>query len=505
MSNRLDRLKKRQALKQRSKEGARNELYDMNTLASIERGVNHDLIAEVVEEQRQEFNPVYDLSVSKEEVEDCLSLLDKQFSKQKYDVLFESTKDVLIDQLLSPLKLSRSDLSEADRNFKYSEGDYKKSAQKIGGERESFDSVRDKAKTAAMNDNGQIQDINTGSWHDASEMDLDHIKPLENMHNDGGFMLSDVNKREFGADSDNHGFTHLSTNRSKKSTDHKEFSDQQDKKEKYNLDNRRTNAAHQRGEKTAAKYVPQDTIEKTVFVAKKGAVDGINTGAKQGLQQALGTLLSEFISATFFEVKDIFSNGWKNGQYDVSWLDTLKRRVENIKNKLLSKWENVALALALASGALAGFLSAISTALLNMFVRTGKNVVRLIREGFMSLMKAIKTLLLPPEGMTLKQAAHEASKVLASGLVVTGGILAAESIATFLNGIPFADTISMVIAGLISGLGSLFVVFMLDKLDLFGVNAEERHEFIMGELDSKIDKDIAHSESIIKQLGIIDY
>lgn len=505
MSNRLDRLKKRQALKHRSKEGSKEELYDMNSLASIERGVNQDLIVEVVEEQRQEFNPVYDLSVSKEEVEDCLFLLDKQFSKQKYDVLFESSKEVLIDQLLSPLKLSRSDLADVDRDFEYAEGDYKKSAKDIGGESESFATVRDKAKAVAKDENGQIKDINTGLLHDASEMDLDHLKALENMHNDGGFMLSDVDKREFGADSGNHDFTHLSINRSKKSSDHKEFSNQKDKKEKYQLDNRKTNAAHQRGEKVAAKYVPQGTVEKTVFVAKKGAEDGIRTGSQQGLQQAVGALLSEFISAAFSEVKDIWANGWKSGQYDISWIEVFKIRIGNIKNQLLSKWKNVAVAFA--NGALSGFLSAIITALLNMFVRTGKNIVRLIREGFLSLMKAVKTLIFPPEGMTLKQAAHEATKVLASGLVITGGILVEEVISKYLlsHGIPFSGIISVVVAGLITGLGSLFVVFMLDKLDLFGVNAEERHEFIMGKLDSKMDDDIAHSENIIRQLGIVDY
>ena len=149
-----------------------------------------------------------------------------------------------------------------------------------------------------------------------------------------------------------------------------------------------------------------------------------------------------------------------------------------------------------------GLLSAISTAVINMFVRTSKNAVRLIREGFMSLMKAIKTLIFPPEGMTMNQAAHEASKVFATGLVVTGGILATESIATFINGIPFADTIAMVIGGLLSGLSSLFVVYLLDKLDLFGVNADERHEFIIGTLEPRIDSRIESTEAIINRLNL---
>ena len=46
--------------------------------------------------------------------------------------------------------------------------------------------------------------------------------------------------------------------------------------------------------------------------------------------------------------------------------------------------------------------------------------------------------------------------------------------------------ISTMLGGLLTGLGSLFVVFMLDKLDMFGVNEDERHEFIMGTLNNRI-------------------
>jgi len=424
-------------------------------------------------------------------------LLDSQFSKEKYEILFESSKEVLIDQLLSPLNLSRSDLESSDRDYEYDRSDYTKSPKSVGGDGTSFDTQRRRAKEEATTSDGKIKDINTGEFHQTSEMDLDHNKPLKTFHHEGGFMLSDTEKRQFGSDPDNHDFTHKSINRSKGDQDHNEYVE---KSNNGSLDKRRTNAAHQRGEKAAEKYVPNDKIEKTVFVTKKAAQDGVKIGTNQGLQQALGALLSEFISASFFEVKDILSNGWENGQYDISWIESLSSRMNNVKNKLLLKWKNIAGAFA--SGTLSGLLSTIVTALINMFIKTGKNIVRLIREGFMSLMKAIKVLIFPPEGMTLQQASHEASKVLTTGLIITGGILVGESIATILNGIPFADTISVVLAGLISSLGSLFVVFMLDKLDLFGINENERHEFIMGKLGPRITLSIERSEAIIERLGL---
>ncbi|MFA0570481.1 hypothetical protein [Vibrio gallaecicus] len=475
------------------------ETAHINEVASQE--IVHELLQQKPDDQflQDTFisSPTYDLEVTSQEVSESLSLLDQSFTNDKYDVLFESSKEVLIDQLLAPLKLSRSDLVNVDRSFEYNRADYTKSPKSVGGDGVSFDTQKNRSKLEATTADGRIKDVNTGIYHDAGVMDFDHNKSLKSVHDDGGFMLSDAKKAEFGADSDNHSFTHQSINRSKGDKDHKEFVENSNNQD---LDKRRTNAVHAQGEKAAEKYVPSDPVDKTIWIAKEGAKDGLKTGSHQGLQQAMGAMLSSFISSTFEEVKDILSNGWKNGQYNDSWLSVLKTRLGRVVKKVLGEWKNVVAAFS--TGAISGLFSAISTAVINMFVRTSKNAVRLIREGFMSLMKAIKTLVFPPEGMTIKQAAHEASKVFATGLVVTGGILATETIATFINGIPFSNTISMVIGGLLSGLGSLFVVYLLDKLDLFGVNADERHEFILGTLEPRINSSIESSEAIITRLGL---
>ncbi|TBR38462.1 hypothetical protein CBF23_012255 [Marinomonas agarivorans] len=495
MSSRSERYKQRKNVRNAYKETA--HIKELSNSAPVGRLLDQEPDTEFVERVLKKDVPIYNLRVSQEEVTESLELLDRQFTKDKYDTLFESSRDVLIDQLLDPLKLSRSDLANVDRDFKYDRDDYTKSPSTVGGDGISFDAQKKQTRDKATTSDGKIRDVNTGLYHDASEMDLDHNKPLKSFHDEGGFMLTDAEKRQFGSDPDNHDFTHRSINRSKGDQDHKDFVD---KSGNDDIDKRRSNAAHERGEKAAEKYVPSSKVEKTVFVAKRAAEDGVKVGAAQGLQQALGALISEFIYASYSEVKDILDNGWKNGKYDVSWVDALVTRLNNIKSKLLSKWKNVVEAFA--TGALSGFFSAIITALINMFDRTGKNIVRLIREGFMSLMKALKTFIFPPEGLTPKQAAHEATKVLATGLVVSGSILAGEAIATMLNGIPFADTISMVLTGMISGLGSLFVVFMIDKLDLLGVNKNERHDFIMGKLESRIELNVEKIEASIQRLNL---
>ena len=405
--------------------------------------------------------PVFnDVVVTDEDVDRCLSDLDRAFTRQKYDALFEGVKDTLIDQILIPLKLSRSDLMQTDRKFVYEDvkDDYRK----------GFDSTRKAAREKAMNEDGTTTDGYTGERRDPNEkMELDHVIPLKELHEKGGFMLNPEEKKALGNDPDNLVYTEEKINRKKGD---RPLEDQ-------GLDGRRTRHIKKKADKSVEKQIP-----KGLDFAQRAAGDGIKTGNRQGQQQALAFIVSELISAVFAEVKDVFENGWKGGDYNASWLENLKKRLKRVKRYLLNRWKGIAESFG--TGWFSGFLSATITALLNMFVRTSKNMVRIIREGFLSIMKAIKVLLFPPEGMSLRQAAHEATKVLATGLVVTGGIVVGEGIATNLP--ILGSIIGPVLGGLISGLGSLFVIFMLDKLDLFGVNFDERHAFIMGTLKDRI-------------------
>lgn len=415
--------------------------------------------------------PVFDCEVTDEEVAQCLSELDQALTRQKYDVLFDGVKDTLIDQLLRPLHLSRSQLAEdGDRKFEYKdvEAEYRKGSARYSQEKEK------------MMADGKLKDEYTGKMIPPGQAELDHIIPLKKLHERGGFMLTDEEKKNLGNDPDNLAFTDWSINRSKGATP---------LKDQKNLDRRRTRHLDERAERSVSRQIP-----KGMEFAKRAAGDGVKMGTLQALQQSLSFLISELISAVFSEVKDALltlDRGRKSGSKDLTWpenlnawLMSLTKRLDRIKSRLLSRWQD--LVAALGTGWLSGFLSATITAVLNMFVQTGRNMVRIIREGFLSIMRAVAVLINPPEGMGPREAAHEASKVLTTGLVVTGGILAGEAIANVWSSFPFGNIFASVLGGLISGLGSLFVVFMLDKLDIFGVMFEERHAFIMGSLEGRI-------------------
>jgi len=147
-----------------------------------------------------------------------------------------------------------------------------------------------------------------------------------------------------------------------------------------------------------------------------------------GMQQALGLVITEFFAAIFDEIMDIYKEGYFN----------------NFDNDRF-----------------------LATVIINAFETTGKRVVRIIREGMLSLFNAVKTLLFPPEDMSFKEAMHEAKKLLATGLIVSIGVIVEEWIDTLIKGTailePFSDILTAVFVGTITGLAVTMTVYYIDK------------------------------------------
>lgn len=117
--------------------------------AMLSQEVDRSLIDSLEEEP-----PIFNQRVTEEEITRCLSELDEQFTRQKYDALFNGVEDTLIDQLLGPLGLSRSALMETDRKFVYK--DVKEEYEK------SFSSTRRKVIEKNRDESGKVRDAFTG-------------------------------------------------------------------------------------------------------------------------------------------------------------------------------------------------------------------------------------------------------------------------------------------------------------------------------------------------------
>lgn len=239
----------------------------------------------------------------------------------------------------------------------------------------------------------------------------------------------------------------------------------------------------------AARKEINGQINKAYYTSKKflknTAATSATEGGRMALQQAVGVLMEEFVSAAFAEVRDVWHNGFR-GKVDDAFLDVLKLRLMRVADRVQAKWKDAAVAFR--DGFISGFLSNLVTVAINAFVTTSARWVRITREGFMSLYRAMKTLAFPPEGMSLAEAADAASKLMAAGIVTGGGILLEEVVEKALAGAlgPLAPYVSAIAVGVATGLCTVFAVYMLDRLDLFGVNAKTRHAQVVAKLDETI-------------------
>jgi hypothetical protein len=441
----------------------------------------------------------YNTEISENEVNALLNEFQRNWDSEKFDSLVKACRDTVLSNIIKPFGLAGVLFQDkvggnvtTVHNAKKDIYSRKKDEYVRSGYGSPSKAMQNYRKKLPLID-GKIKDEYTGKLINPSKADIDHIKSIKKFHKEGGFMLSDKRKNNFASDESNFAVTGSSLNRSKGDKNLKDWEQKKtldsenNNKERYGSDGRRTAAAQKRGEKTAKKYAPTMT-DKGKFYSKQLVLTGAREGAKMGLQQALGLLLQELVVAIFDEIEDIYRNGFLDKKPNEAFFKTLKIRFERIARRVISRWQDAVEAFR--DGAISAFIANMVTTIINMFATTGKRLVRIIREGFFSLLRAIRLMLFPPEGMTLHQAAHEASKLIAAGLTIAGGILLEELISQSLNVMPFlkpfADAISIVTIGIVTGLATTFLVYAIDKIDFFGVNEETRTMTLLNKLDFEI-------------------
>jgi 5-methylcytosine-specific restriction endonuclease McrA len=232
---------------------------------------------------------------------------------------------------------------------------------------------------------------------------------------------------------------------------------------------------------------------------KKNVIDtSMKEGGKMAFQQAFGLMLAEFFAATFDELQDFYRNGAAHDR----WWPELRSRMERVACRVGSKWKE-ALA-AGGAGFVAGVLSNLITVFLNTLMTTSKRVIRMFREGLMSLLRALKTLAMPPKGMTFREAAHEALKVIGAGAIVIGGVALEEFVEKFILTIPglglIGSLVSAVIIGALTGITSVFVVYLIDRLDPLGVNRSRKLNALHKHLDRELDAVMGRNDGLLLRL-----
>lgn len=515
--NKIDVFNKQLELKKKMKnKSGLYESADPEKVASL-------LSEEINEEKIASFDYlnsiVTPIEINREEAIALLNELEEEFDEKKLTDLLEQTKKDLVSAIVVPFGLGKivaaydkaggnvttihnanNGIYARDKDH-YKREDYTNTKNSAGKQFSGIgkNSVGSNFTQSKMDENQMVQDAYTGEVQKANTTSPDHIESLSQHHKNGAFMQNSERKSDFATDENNMALTDRSINQSMRDFDKKEWMEKETKdnvknKDRFNIDEEKLKEQIKKGKETSDKHLPSD-MEKTQYYIKNSAITGLNEGVKMGAQQAFGVLLIELFTSAFSEIKDAF----KNGQEGESLFEDIKCRLVKISKSLTSKWSDVLKGFA--TGSLSGFISNILTTIINVFVTTGKRLVRMIREGVFSLLKALKTVVFPPEGLTYREATHEAMKLFAAGGIIIAGVALEEIVEKIILNIPvlapLASMVTAVIVGSITAMGMALVAYLIDKLDLLGAIKIHKNQFVIEKLNTKID---LHYENIDKTI-----
>lgn len=500
-SNSLDRFKKRKKLKN----SVTTYSYDIED-SEVNEFLDSDCDNEKVSNIYQKTENFYDVSVSPAEAEEFLIRFKKEFNQARFDRLITDCKKDVISSIVTPFGLGKIvaaydktggnvDTIHNARNATYATDD-EENAYNNRGDYNSDEYHKDSNFIDINKTNshdrkeGKATDYMTGDKLNSNQShDLDHIKSAKEIHDDAGRVLAEIDGSTLANTDTNLAPTTAGSNRTKKADSMYDFLVKKnerlkkidDLKNKDSLSPQEQNELRKleelskiddkmalEADEKARKEIDKE-INKTYYTngkfAKNTAITGATEGAKMGMQQALGLVITEFFTAVFDEIIDIYKNGYSTDFEDDRFFSILKERLKRIALRIKSKWKDAAMAFK--DGFISGFISNLVTVVINAFVTTGKRVVRIIREGIYSLFKAVKVLIFPPENMTYEEALHEAKKLLATGLIVSLGVIVEQYIDTLIKGTavlePFSDILTTVFVGAITGLAITMTVYHIDK------------------------------------------
>jgi hypothetical protein len=504
--------------KERSK-NRKKKLEKIKNTIVINENIDEELVqkfltSEVDSERVEEtFNSLdehytfeYNFDISKEEAREFLEKFKKEFNEDRFQQLVQDCKQEVLKSIITPFGLGKYiaiydkvggnvDTIHNARNGVYSTDEAKENYENRSDydphEYHSHQIYKDTNKTNSQSkESGELKDYMTGNKinrHDKS--DLDHVISAKEIHDDPGRVLAGIDGADLANTETNLKATSSTINRSKKANTMNDFIKRIDEnsqemeilKSKDNLSHKEENRLKKleelqkidnkkalEADKEARKAYDKE-INKTYYTSQEFVKNTVTTGAlegaKMGLQQALGLVFVEFFTALFDEIIDIYKNGFSSGFDDDGFLNVLQERIKNIGVRLSEKWKDFVCAFK--DGAISGFISNMVTTLINMFETTKEWLVRIIREGFFSLLKAIKTILFPPDNLSFSDAMHEAKKIAASGLIISLGVIAEVYVDALIKttGVlePFADAITAILIGSITGVAISMTVYYMDK------------------------------------------
>jgi len=336
---------------------------------------------------------------------------------------------------------------------------------------ERFRKIKHDARSEYMETGRPIKDEYTGETNlhffgsknlslKIKKAELDHVKSTKGIHDDRGRILSGLDGIKLANSPENLKFTNKNLNASKNATEIPNYV-----AKKQDLDSG-TKVNMQEHYKNAKKAI--DTkINRAYYTSsaffKDSGIAALKLGRQMALRQAIGFVFAE----VWFSVKDKLLAAGKNFDDKIkAIIDGVEQGFINAKNnlkELLSKF---------GEGAIAGIISSLTTTLCNIFLTTHKNLVRVIRQTWASIVEATKILIFNPDKFSFGERMRAALKILAAGASVVIGTVVQDAVRKALTphlvavpvlGGELLDIISVFSSSLCTGFLTITLLFIIDN------------------------------------------
>lgn len=304
---------------------------------------------------------------------------------------------------------------------------------------------------------GILQDEYTGEAIPRNgRSDLDHVVSGKEIHDDPGRVLTEIDGADLANNTpDNLKVTNMHTNRSKKADSMEEYlqkhGDEYTEEQKDRM---------RKLDQKARKEIDAQ-LNRKYYTSSKFLTDTTTAAAKTGLQMGIRQVLGFVLVEVWAEIRNTLNKKKhsKAKEMLLSSVAAIKRGIKNAKRrykKMIAEFMN---------GAFAGVLASITTTLCNIFFTTAKNVVRIIRQSYVYIVEALKTIFINPENLALGDCISATVKILSVGGSVILGTMVQEAVSkSGIAGFPVVGEIVPAFCGaLASGIVSCSLLYFFER------------------------------------------
>lgn len=334
---------------------------------------------------------------------------------------------------------------------------------------------------------------NIQKYKHSHRAETDHIEPLSRiyMRFKGNYALTDNDIKEIANQEANFALTSAQINRGagapnakgKRDMTAEEFVKDQEQREKEGRPNlgltkeqkrnilRKGKEARKAIDKSANQHIAKNLInpEMAPEILKKTSVNA----ASQAGDVVIGNIILFAIKPLYYELSDIIKNGMQEGVEATSTIEALKIRMTRLKNYVCDRI--IPLIEDNLKAFIISFVSSLIEGIISLFVGIFKQVLKLAKEGLKICAQSVKIIFGKDSAQLSPAEKGDAIIKLIGGSVIA---MCGIGIEAWMNSIGIAEPLSTILSTMLSGVASVLFMVLLDRLDLFSVKAQKRHERI---------------------------